>query len=88
MNRRQFLRMRTGGEPVLEVSCQHLYMRYVDARLHGDPAEPFRWLERRLRGVSALRLSDGAWLASEDLERMMEPVLASFRVRGGRVQVE
>jgi hypothetical protein len=94
MNRRDFLRMgrsdpAPGAGPSaarLEISCEGLYMRYVDARSAGDAAEPFRWLEGRLHGVGALRLADREWLAGDDLEQRLAPVLASFRARGGRVE--
>ncbi len=44
MNRRDFLTLSTsGGERILELSCERLYMRYVDARSgvgrsSGEPA--------------------------------------------------
>ena len=89
MNRRAFLLLRT-VEPSpdrLELSCERLYVRYLDARLAGDPAAPLRWLEGRLRRVRALRLTERAWLANEDLEEWLAPLLASFRARGGEVEL-
>jgi len=87
MNRRDFLLMRAGRESSLELSCERLYMKFVDAAVNGSTAELFDWLDGQLRGVNQLRLLDSAWLASEDLKPQLEPLLASFRARGGRVEL-
>ena len=45
-------------------------------------------LERDLEGVDVLRVVDARWLASDDLRREFEALLASFRSRGGRVEFD
>jgi hypothetical protein len=45
-----------------------------------------RQVEDDLREVDVLRVLDGEWLAPTGLREQIEPVLASFRARGGRVE--
>lgn len=39
MNRRDFLLLRTDRDRVVEISCQQLYMRYLDTQVTGDRSE-------------------------------------------------
>lgn len=89
MNRRDFLLLkpRARGGPLLQISCESIYMRYVDARRDGDAGEPFRWLEARLAEARALRLTDRQWLAAGDLESRLAPLLAAFRAGGGELEL-
>ncbi len=86
MNRRDFLLMRVRRESSLELSCEQLYMRYLDACSNGSTALLFEWLEGEIQAVKELHLRDTAWLAEENLRQQLEPLLASFRARGGRVE--
>lgn len=88
MNRRDFLLLRTdrAGRSV-ELSCEQLYMRYVDSRLDGTTAELFERLDRDLRMVDVLRVVESTWLAHEDLKQQLDPLLASLRARGVRVEL-
>ena len=43
-------------------------------------------IENDLRDVDVLRVLDGEWLSSTELKERIEPVLASFRARGGLVE--
>lgn len=45
-----------------------------------------RQVEDDLREVDVLRVLDGEWLAPSGLRDQIEPLLASFRARGGRVE--
>ena len=45
-----------------------------------------RQVEADLLNVDVLRVMDGEWLAPTGLREQIEPVLASFRARGGRVE--
>lgn len=78
MNRRDFLTLNTGDRSAV-VSCEQLYMRYVDAEAEGTTAQLFEQLSRDLRGVGAVRLTDTAWLSCEDLKRRLDVVLAASR---------
>jgi hypothetical protein len=83
VDRRDFLLMRTGS--AAELSCERLFMRFVDARMDGTTAQLFAHLEGDLRGVSALRLLDPSWLTDADLRSRVEPILRQFTAGGGRV---
>jgi len=83
MNRRDFLSLRT-GEPAL-LSCERLYMRYLDARSDGTIRELFDRLAGDLRGVTVVRLTDTSWLSRADLKAQLDAVLDAFRANGGRI---
>ena len=83
MNRREFLFARR--KDTLELSCEQLYMRYVDSTLDGTTSRLFESIEQSLATVRTLHLTDAAWLKCEEL-RPMNSILAAFRERGGRVE--
>lgn len=84
MNRRDFLLLRAGHPAVL--SCERLYMRFVDASADGTTKQLFEHLAGDLRSVTTVRVSETAWLARADLKTQLDEVLASFTARGGRVE--
>jgi hypothetical protein len=90
MQRRDFLLLRTGGgagRPAV-LSCERLYMRYVDAQAEGrtdDLDDLFNWLARDPDRVKAVRLTDTSWLSCEELHSRLDLILDQFRARGGRV---
>jgi hypothetical protein len=76
MNRRDFLLLRTGGshgEAVL--SCERLYMRYLDSQMDDSTGELFASLSDELRTVKTLRLTDTSWLACGDLKDRLDAAL-------------
>ena len=73
---------------MIELSCEQLLMKYLDARVDGAAADLFARLNEELRGARELRLVDTTWLAREDLRQRLEPVLDAFRARGGRLVVQ
>jgi hypothetical protein len=83
MNRRDFLVLRTGQPAVL--SCERLYMRYLDAQVDGTTSQLFDHLAGDLRGVSAVRLTETSWLARAELKAELDAVLDGFRAGGGRI---
>jgi len=87
VNRRDFLLMRSGrdADPVI-LSCEQLYMRYVDARASGATASLFARLLEELHGVKRVRLIKTSWLADKDLETELNAVFESFRRDGGRIE--
>jgi hypothetical protein len=88
LSRRDFLLLgpRREGAPAT-LSCERLYMRYLDSRLDGSTGELFERLARDLRAVTNVQLTDVAWLAQSDLKAHLDGVLDSFRARGGQVDV-
>jgi hypothetical protein len=72
------------GEPAV-LSCEQLFMRYLDSQSDGTTAQLFEHLSADLRGLTAVRLTETAWLARADLKAQLDAVLASFAAGGGRV---
>jgi hypothetical protein len=85
MNRRDFLLLRTDGSAVT-LSCERLYMRFLDSQLDGTTGELFENLARDLRRVTAVRLIDPSWLSRDELRSRLDPILDAFVRRGGRVE--
>jgi hypothetical protein len=83
LRRRDFLALRVGGPAML--SCEHLYMRYLDSQMDGTTAQLFDSLATDLRRVNAVRLTETTWLARADLKAQLDEVLEAFRAGGGLV---
>ena len=83
MNRRDFLALRT-GQPAL-LSCERLYMRYLDSQIDGTTPQLFDRLAGDLRGIRTVRLTQTSWLARADLNAQLEAVLDAFEAGGGRI---
>jgi hypothetical protein len=83
MNRRDFLSFRPGHPALL--SCERLYMRYLDSQIDGTTPQLFDHLAGDLRGVTALRLTETSWLARADLKAQLDAVLDAFKAAGGRI---
>lgn len=81
MERRHFL----GLHPALELSCETLYMRLVDARAAGTAEALRASIQDELRGVRELRMRDSEWLSRDDLGKWLAPLLDTFRACAGRV---
>jgi hypothetical protein len=87
VNRRDFLLMRTGRDDDTSVlSCEQLYMRYVDARADGTTADLFAHLLHDLETVKRVRLIKTSWLSDEELRRQLDVVFETFRCSGGRIE--
>jgi hypothetical protein len=85
MNRRDFLLLRIAHDQVAELSCERLFMRYVDAFAEGNTNRLFDALRADLKRTRTVRLTDVSWLAREDLKRPLESVLETFAAEGGSV---
>ena len=81
VERRDFLFLRAGQPAVL--SCEPLFMRFLDSQMDGTTPQLFENLAADLRKVSAVRLTDTTWLARVDLKRQLDPILEAFRAAGG-----
>jgi hypothetical protein len=88
MDRRTFFRTARGMRPAtLDVSCEQLYMRYLDGELRGTTERLFARLERDLARAHLVRLRGQVWLArDETFRRALETRLAQFEARGGRIE--
>jgi len=83
LNRRDFLLLRAGQPAVL--SCEQLFMRYLDSQMTGTTAELFAALADDLRATPAVRVTDTSWRARADFNEHLENVLAAFTSSGGTV---
>ena len=83
IDRREFLLLRA-GEPAA-LSCEQLFMRYLDSQIDGTTGQLFEHLAADLHGLTAVRLTETAWLARADLKAQLDAVLASFTAGGGRI---
>jgi hypothetical protein len=83
VNRRDFLLLRSGQPAVL--SCEQLFMRYLDSQADASTSRLFDQLASDLRSVTEVRIADQSWRAREDFDRHLTAVLGAFTARGGRV---
>ena len=83
VERRDFLLLRAGQPAVL--SCEPLFMRFLDSQMDGTTAQLFDNLAADLRKVDTVRLTDTSWLARDDLKLRLDAVLDAFRASGGAV---
>jgi hypothetical protein len=84
VERRDFLFLRAGQPATL--SCEPLFMRFLDSQLDGTTAQLFEHLAADLGKVNAVRLTDTTWLARADLKAQLDIVLDAFRAAGGRIE--
>jgi hypothetical protein len=73
------------GRRSLDLSCEWLMMKFLDAERDGSTTDFFARLEHDLRRLDAIRLVDASWLVRNDLVERLGPLLDAFRTRGGRV---
>ena len=86
MNRRDFLLLKpsTSGRGVV-LSCEALYMRFLDARAEGTMSSLFQSLAADLERTSEVQLTDTSWLSDAVFKTELETLLEAFRRRGGHV---
>ena len=89
MTRRDFFRLGGGRTRTLDVSCQRLYMAFVEATMDGSAAVAalIGRLQTGAAGAHRLRLRDTAWLAREEFRTVLTPLVDDFRARGGTVEI-
>jgi len=83
VNRRDFLLLRAGQPAVL--SCEQLFMRYLDSQADDSTARLFDQLAADLCRVTEVRIDDPSWRSREDFNRYLSEVLGAFAARGGIV---
>ena len=86
MNRRDFFLLRSPEEWILELSCEELYMRYLDSQLDGTRNQFLERTRKEFRNRSKIRLYDAFWLDRGGVREGLEPLLQEFRSRGGSVE--
>jgi hypothetical protein len=85
VERRDFLFLRAGQPAVL--SCEPLFMRFLDAQMDDTAARLFESLAADLRQVTSVRLTETSWLARADLKQRLDAVLEAFTSAGGTVML-
>jgi hypothetical protein len=83
VERRDFLFLRAGQPATL--SCEPLFMRFLDSQLDGTTPQLFENLAADLREVKAVRLTDTSWLSRADFKQQLDAALEAFRAGGGTV---
>ena len=83
VERRDFLFLRAGQPAVL--SCEPLFMRFLDSQMDGTTTQLFENLAADLRKVTTVRLADTTWLSRADFKQELDATLDAFRAAGGRV---
>jgi hypothetical protein len=74
--RRDFLLLRPNiAAPFAELSCERLYMRYLDSQMDGSTATLFANLRDDLRTIQTLRLTDTVWLSCAELKEQLDAAL-------------
>jgi len=71
---------RSARDDAAELSCERLYMRYVDAEADGTTARLFDRLARELRDARVVRVTDRSWLAREALRAKVDEMLAGKEI--------
>jgi len=86
VTRRDFLFLKAGAAShPATLSCETLYMRFLDSQLDGSTERLFAQLADDLRHVDAVTLTDRSWLTDAALSEQLETVFDDFRKRGGRI---
>ncbi|MCY4029219.1 MAG: hypothetical protein OXH75_23235 [Acidobacteria bacterium] len=87
MNRRDFILLGRGRTRTLDVSCERLYMTFVEARMNGSTAALLARLAEQSAPAHRVRLRETMWLARADFRAALMPVIDAFESRGGTVEV-
>ena len=67
------------------LSCEPLFMRFLDSQMDGTTTQLFENLAADLRKVTTVRLADTTWLSRADFKQELDATLDAFRAAGGRV---
>ena len=90
IGRRDFLLLRpltvSADRSSVELSCERLYMRYLDSIDECTTADLLDSLARDLGDARTLRLTATTWLAREDFRSWLEPLLDTLKARGARIE--
>jgi hypothetical protein len=86
MNRRDFFRLKNLAEDTFELSCEKLYMRYLDSQLDGTQEQLFERTRKTILRSRKICLQDVSWLNRGDLKQELEPLLEEFLAGGGQIE--
>lgn len=74
MNRRSFFQRVRGAGPVT-LSCERLYIRYLEAQRIGRVAEMVTELRGEVGSASEVRLTDRGWLSRDEFRQAVAAAL-------------
>jgi hypothetical protein len=86
IDRRDFLLLRVVGPHEAELSCERLFMRYVDAASDACAGNLLALLEADLAGTRRVRVTQSEWLVDGELKRNVQNALSKFESDGGIVR--
>jgi hypothetical protein len=86
MNRRDFLHLRNLSGDILELSCEKLYMRYLDSQLDGTQEQLLGRTRETMLRSKKIRLQDVSWLNRGELKKVLEPLFEEFQAGGGQIE--
>ncbi len=78
ITRRDFLNWSNRPRGTVVVSCERLYMRYVDAHAAGDLPMFLRDVEQALAGATSVEVTGDEWLARDDFRQHIAPLLRTL----------
>lgn len=83
ISRRRFLLRTAGRSRMVELSCERLYVRYVDARGTARLPQFSRAVEREINGAGEVRLTGCEWLSRDDFRAALAPLLRAYELDRG-----
>jgi len=86
MNRRQFLSFGSAAG-THEISCERLYMQFLDALQRGTEQRFLEQMFNELASVPRIRLKESFWLDSQVLRPAITPRLEEYKAAGGIVEL-
>jgi hypothetical protein len=86
MNRREFLAF-GASSGTREISCERLYMEFLDALQRGTEERFLEQTFKDLAGARRLRLKESFWLESQALHQAIKPRLERYEAGGGTIEL-
>lgn len=83
LGRRDFIRAAVRPPRDLELSCERLYMKYMDAAGEGRLAEFLADLRAEIAEAGHVRLTGVEWLGQQDFRAALDALLAGAGYREG-----
>lgn len=81
IDRRSFLIGAVRRRRAIALSCERLYVRYLDARAADRVDEFSREVEQAILTAGAITLTDREWLSRDDFRIVMESILRNCEER-------
>ena len=86
MNRRDFFRLRNPARGIFELSCEKLYMRFLDSQLDGTQEQLLGRTRETVLRSRIIHLKDASWLNRGELKKKLDPLFEEFQAGGGQIE--